>query len=91
MLTREAYEMTIELCSSNKRNIISSFYDENNFGNFVVTYEQNSRINSLINDRGSIMICKGDPNDTSNCEVLIESLFLINEANFKSILEPHLQ
>lgn len=80
MNTREAFgAIQDRLRASAGTNVIESFYNEELFGNFWITYERNSRHSSVVNDRGQLVLSSG-PADGRVEKVLVEDLYSADAA-----------
>ena len=80
MNTREAFDaIQGRLRASAGTNVIESFYNEELFGNFWITYERDGRHSSVVNDRGQLVLSSG-PTDGRVEKVLVEDLYAADAA-----------
>ena len=80
MDTRAAYDgIRGKLRASADTNVIQSFYDEERFGNFWITYERDSGRSSVVNDRGQLVLNSGSA-DGQLEKVLVEDLYAADPA-----------
>lgn len=75
MDTRAAFE-TIQrtMAADAERSVVESFYDEEAFGNFWITYLDRGERFSVVNDRGQLVRCVGATADEGLGEVLVDDL-----------------
>ena len=64
MDTKEAFDLIQRRITSDPRKTcVDSFFDERNFGDFWVTYEQGGGRLSVVNDRGQLILYEGPASD----------------------------
>ena len=84
MDTRAAFDAIHRKVNSDPRkSIVESSFDERNFGNFWVTYEQGGERLSVVNDRGQLILYNGPAGDHFRA-VLISDL---GNADVKAVLD----
>jgi hypothetical protein len=58
--TRDAYDAILTALGADPRkHIVESFFHEENFGNFWISFEDNGRPRTLVNDRGQLILGRG--------------------------------
>jgi hypothetical protein len=57
MKSREAFQVICRAVERGAaRRIVEKFYDEQHFGSFVVSFEENGEPRSIVNDRGFVFL-----------------------------------
>jgi hypothetical protein len=56
----------------NKR-LVKSTFDEASFGNFIISFEEDGRARSVVNDRGELVVCS-DLEGSRDCVTVLGSL-----------------
>ncbi|HEX8379392.1 MAG TPA: hypothetical protein VF619_02440 [Allosphingosinicella sp.] len=57
MDTRDAYTAILKaLGADSRKHVVACGFDEENFGNFAITFEVKGRPRTLINDRGELSL-----------------------------------
>jgi hypothetical protein len=79
MNARDAYEATLRAVGADPRNrILECVFDEVNFGNFIVSFEQGGLHRSIVNDRGELVLCC-DLEGSRDCRSVVRSLREVDE------------
>lgn len=74
MKTIDAYRAIIHDVESNpKAELLSSSYDEELFGNFVISIVFSGKGCSIVSDRGQLFLCN-DINGRGDCDLIASSL-----------------
>lgn len=58
--------------------IVESFFDEVNFGNFIVRFEADGQPRSIVNDRGELVLCS-DLEGSRDCRTALQSLYGVDK------------
>jgi hypothetical protein len=69
--------------------IVDSVYDEQNFGNFVVSFTVDSQLRSLVLDRGELAICS-DLEGSENCRTVVQSIYELDEDAVLAAIAGHI-
>ena len=81
MHTDDAYNALLNALGLDREiKITERFLDEENFGNFVISFEKYGRRRTLINDRGQLTLSRGREPSTT----IVQS---IGEADERTLLE----
>ena len=71
MNSKEIYNIVLQTIEKqNNIRLDDSRFDENNFGNFVISFVCGSRRSSIVSDRGEIVICD-DFGGMGNCRTIL--------------------
>ena len=82
MEPREAFEaIRRAIASDHRKQIVNSRYDEQAFGNFIISFRDNGRPRSVVNDRFELVLCENVEGDGGT--TLLRS---IEDADAESIL-----
>ncbi|MCW3797935.1 hypothetical protein OMW55_08980 [Sphingomonas sp. BN140010] len=74
MDAREAYETILSaLHADPRKRIVSSLFEEANFGYFLIGFEDEGRAKSILHDRGELVLC-GDLHGSQDCTTALASL-----------------
>ena len=87
MTTDEAYRIICEFFSA-QDNLVDSFYDEVNFGNFVIDCKGLRGGQSIVCDRSQIYICD-KPGGEGECELVLASIYEITDRQLMQSLGLH--
>jgi hypothetical protein len=84
MEAREAYEVIRDAVEANpRRRIVDSFFDDQNFGSFIISFEEDAEARSIVNDRGFVWVAEGfDGSGASRATVPS-----LNDADGSSLVE----
>ncbi|MEA1072452.1 hypothetical protein [Sphingomonas sp. LY160] len=83
MDTREAFEAIRRRVNSDPRkSLVESIFDEHEFGNFWVTFEEAGERLSVVNDRGQLILFDGPMGDRFR-KMLVSDL---RDANEQAVL-----
>lgn len=75
MDTRAAFDaIQRKLAADPQKSVVESFYDEQVFGNFWITYVEGDERLSVVNDRGQRIRSEGEGADERPGEVLLDDL-----------------
>ena len=75
MDTRAAFDaIQRKLLADPQKSLVDSFYDEQVFGNFWITYVEGGERRSVVNDRGQLIRFEGEAADEQLGEVLLDDL-----------------
>lgn len=84
MDTRAAFDTIQRKVKADPRKcIVESFFDEQVFGNFWITYDEGGERRSVVNDRGQLILYDGSAGDRFR-EMLVSDL---RSADEKAVLE----
>jgi hypothetical protein len=79
MDTRAAFDAIRKTLDADpQKSVIESFYDDQVFGNFCITYIEGSERVSVVNDRGQLIRYQGEAADEA--EVLLENIRSADES-----------
>ena len=74
MDAREAYQTILSALDADPRKrVVSSRFEEANFGNFVIGFEDEGRAKSILHDRGELVLCN-DLHGNQDCTTALASL-----------------
>lgn len=87
MTSDEAYHTICNTFQKDpKIQIISSFLDVDNFGNFVVEFVNEADRRAIICDRDQVHVCS-DSSGTRDCSLLVQSLYDTTEQELVDTLQ----
>jgi len=87
MTSEEAFQLISEsVCSSSDMELISRYFDEENFGNFLIGIRHAHRERSILCDRGQILLCDGLAG-ADKCRLAVPTLHDVSEASLLHALE----
>jgi len=87
MTSEDAYNTICNVFyASKKRELVNSFFDIDNFGNFVVEFLDETGGGAVICDRGQVHVC-ADSSGTKDCRLLVQSLDETTEQELTDVVE----
>lgn len=87
MNSEEAYNIICDLFRRDKaKQILNSFLDIDNFGNFVIEFLDETGGGAVICDRGQVHVC-ADSSGTKDCRLLVQSLYETTEQELEDAVQ----
>ena len=84
MEAREAYEVIRDAVEADpRRRIVDSFFDDQNFGCFIISFEEDAKARSIVNDRGFVWVAEGFDGSGAS----ITTVPSLNDADGPSLVE----
>lgn len=74
MDSRDVYDAILRAIDADpRRQLVASRFDDAAFGNFVISFEEDKRPRSVVNDRGELVLCTG-LNGSGGCTTVLSCL-----------------
>ena len=79
MGSEEAFTAIRRALGANKRvRLTKSIYDDESFGNFVISFQHAGKARSIVLDRGELILCS-DPDGDGESKTLLSSIYEVDE------------
>jgi hypothetical protein len=86
MNSREAYDVICDAVEGDAaKRVVDKFYDDDNFGSFVVSFEEDGSRRSVVNDRGFVFLADG-LDGSGNSTATVPSLYDVDAERLLSSL-----